>query len=72
MKKKHLLIPLLMMFSVTGCVMYNGLEKEEAEHEHTYVAVEANRKPDHGPKDPIMIEREARVLELLAKEGYLK
>ena len=33
-------------------------------------AIEANRKPEHGPKDPIMIEREAKVLEILADEGF--
>ena len=47
MKKKHLLIPLLMMFSVTGCVMYNGLEKEEAEHEHTYAETYSFNETDH-------------------------
>lgn len=33
-------------------------------------AIEANMLPDHGPKDRNMIEREARVLELLIAEGY--
>ena len=33
-------------------------------------AVTANRRGDHGPKDPHMLEREARVLEMLAEEGY--
>lgn len=33
-------------------------------------AIAANRRPDHGPKSPVMIEREARVLELLRAEGY--
>lgn len=33
-------------------------------------AIAANRKPDHGPKSPIMIEREAKVLEILIEEGY--
>lgn len=36
------------------------------------IAIETNMKPDHGPKDPIMIERETRVLKFLAEEGYLK
>ena len=35
-------------------------------------AIETNRKPDHGPKDPVMIEREAKVLEMLLEEGYFK
>lgn len=47
MKKKHLLIPLLMMFSVSGCVMYNGLQKEEAEHEHTYAETYSFNETDH-------------------------
>ena len=32
--------------------------------------IETNRKKDHGPKDQNMLEREARVLELLKEEGY--
>lgn len=36
------------------------------------IAVETNRNKNHGPKDQIMIEREARVLELLNEEGYFK
>lgn len=32
-------------------------------------AIYVNRERDHGPKDQIMLEREARVLELLLKEG---
>lgn len=47
MKKKHSLIPLLMMFSVSGCVMYNGLPKEEAEHEHTYAETYSFNETDH-------------------------
>ena len=34
-------------------------------------AIRINRYTDHGPKDPIMLEREARVLEMLVSEGYL-
>ena len=40
----------------------------------TYVAPETaiavNRRHDHGPKDRQMLEREAKVLELLMAEGY--
>ncbi|MCD8117830.1 MAG: NUDIX domain-containing protein [Oscillospiraceae bacterium] len=32
-------------------------------------AIAANRSPGHGPKDPLMLEREARVLEILKEEG---
>ncbi len=34
-------------------------------------AIRANRRPDHGPKDSHMLEREAKVLELLQQEGRL-
>lgn len=63
---------------VVDGVFDQNLDEYEADENFTLefvdyrVAVQANRKPDHGPKDPIMIEREALVLELLAKEGYLK
>ena len=33
-------------------------------------AIETNRRADHGPKDPVMLEREARVLEMLIAEGF--
>ena len=52
------------------------LDDYEAEERFTFAfvdpetAIAANRKPDHGPKSPLMIEREARVLELLISEGY--
>lgn len=35
-------------------------------------AIHINRCIDHGPKDPIMLEREAKVLEVLMDEGILK
>ncbi len=35
-------------------------------------AIHVNRHRDHGPKDQTMLEREARVLECLMQEGYLK
>lgn len=34
-------------------------------------AIHTNRNADHGHKDPIMLEREAKVLEWLMKEGLL-
>lgn len=33
-------------------------------------AIHINRTVSHGPKDQMMLEREARVLELLKQEGY--
>lgn len=34
-------------------------------------AIHTNRYMDHGPKDQIMLEREAKVLELLMQEGII-
>ena len=34
-------------------------------------AILSNRAKDHGPKDPVMLEREARVLEMLLSEGLI-
>lgn len=42
------------------------LEFVSAEH-----AIDVNRNHEHGPKNKRMLEREARVLEMLIKEGYL-
>ena len=36
MKKKHLIFPICLMMSLSGCVMYNGLPPEDASCEHTY------------------------------------
>ena len=55
---------------VADTVEMQNLDDYEAEEQFTpeYVdpktAIEINRKPDHGPKDPVMLEREARVLEM--------
>lgn len=52
----------------------DGYEAEEQftlEHVDPKTAIETNRRPDHGPKDPVMLEREARVLEMLIAEGLL-
>ena len=52
------------------------LDDYEEEEKFTLVYVEpdkaihVNRSVNHGPKDQIMIEREAKVLELLKEEGY--
>lgn len=34
-------------------------------------AILSNRTKDHGPKDPVMLEREARVLEILLSDGLI-
>ena len=65
-------------WDVVDGVFEQDLDQYEADESFTLeyvnydVVLKANRKPDHGPKDPIMIEREAMVIELLVKEGYLK
>lgn len=35
-------------------------------------AILSNRTKDHGPKDPVMLEREVRVLEMLISEGMIE
>lgn len=47
---------------------YEADERFTLEWTDPQTAIKANRKPDHGPKSRLMIEREAKVLELLVKE----
>ncbi|MCI8622975.1 MAG: NUDIX domain-containing protein [Provencibacterium sp.] len=49
---------------------YEADEKFTLEYVEPDRAILVNRDVNHGPADPIMLEREARVLELLKKEGY--
>ena len=62
--------------AVKDTVVLQKLDDYEAEERFTLefvkpeTAIEINRFRSHGPKDPIMTEREARVLELLISEGY--
>lgn len=52
----------------------DGYEAEEhftLEFVDPTAAIATNRYSGHGPKDPVMCEREARVLELLIQEGHL-
>ena len=56
----------------------SGQDLDEYEQEEHFTpvwidpeaALTANSKPDHGPKDPVMIDRETRVLKMLIDEGY--
>ena len=48
---------------------YEAEERFTLEYIDPKTAIETNRRPDHGPKDPVMLEREARVLEMLIAEG---
>jgi 8-oxo-dGTP pyrophosphatase MutT (NUDIX family) len=57
-------------------VLPQRLDAYEAEERFTmafidpHLAITVNREQPHGPKDQIMLEREARVLEMLLDEGY--
>ncbi len=48
---------------------YEAEERFTLEYIDPKTAIEANRRAGHGPKDPVMLEREARVLEMLIAEG---
>ena len=50
---------------------YEARENFTLEFTEAEKAINTNRYKDHGPKSRDMIEREAKVLELLIKEGYL-
>ena len=51
---------------------YENFEKFTLELVEPKLAIKANRNSDHGPKNKDMIEREAKVLEMLINEGYFK
>ena len=50
---------------------YESDEHFTLEYVMPETAIFSNRTKDHGPKDPVMLEREARVLEMLVSEGFL-
>ena len=50
---------------------YESDEHFTLEHVKPETAILCNRNKDHGPKDPVMLEREARVLEMLLSEGLI-
>ncbi|WP_461811316.1 NUDIX hydrolase [Faecalimonas sp.] len=52
--------------------VYEAEESFTLEFIDPYLAINANRCKDHGPKNQTMIEREALVLEKLIEEGYFK
>ena len=47
MKKKLAILPLCLMFTLGGCVMYNGLPPEEAEHQHEYAETYSFDEKEH-------------------------
>lgn len=51
---------------------YEEEERFTLEFVSPKLAIDVNRSRDHGPKDQIMLEREAKVLEWLMKEGYFR
>jgi len=50
---------------------YEAEERFTLEYVDPLYAIRINREVDHGPKDQIMLEREARVLELMMQEGIV-
>ena len=51
---------------------YEAEERFTLEFVRPEDAIRTNRAGGHGPKDRIMLEREARVLEMLMQEGYFR
>lgn len=51
---------------------YEEEEKFTLEYVEPDKAIHVNRSVNHGPTDQNMIEREAKVLEILKEEGYFK
>ena len=49
---------------------YEDFEQFTLEFVDPKEAIQTNRQKNHGPKDVHMIEREAKVLEMLLEEGY--
>ena len=64
--------------SVNDVPCAQHLDDYEAEEQFTLEfiepekAIQVNRYGEHGPKDRFMLEREARVLEILIREGYFR
>lgn len=50
---------------------YEAEERFTLEYVDPTHAIRINREEDHGPKDQIMLEREAKVLEQLMQEGMI-
>lgn len=50
---------------------YEAEERFTLEYVDPVHAIHINREVDHGPKDRIMLEREARVLEMMMQEGIV-
>ena len=51
---------------------YESSERFTLEYVEPEQAIRVNRTKDHGPKEPLMIERECRVLEMLMGEGLFE
>ncbi|NWO20643.1 NUDIX domain-containing protein [Oribacterium sp. oral taxon 102] len=51
---------------------YESDESFTLEYVMPETAILCNRTKDHGPKDPVMLEREARVLEMILSEGLIE
>ncbi len=51
---------------------YESEEHFTLEYVKPETAILSNRTKDHGPKDTVMLEREARVLEMLLSDGLIE
>ena len=51
---------------------YEAEERFTLEYVYPTHAIRINREVDHGPKDQIMLEREARVLEMMIQAGIFQ
>lgn len=51
---------------------YEAEERFTLEYIDPQTGIETNRRAGHGPKDSVMLEREARVLEMLMTEGFFR
>ena len=50
---------------------YEAEERFTLEYVNPICAIRINREVDHGPTDQIMLEREAKVLEMMIQEGIV-
>ena len=47
MKNRHIILPLVLLFTLGGCIKYNGLPPEEAEHQHEYAETYSFDEKEH-------------------------
>ncbi|MCR5309513.1 MAG: hypothetical protein K6E21_05340, partial [Bacilli bacterium] len=47
MKKRNIILPLCLLFTLGGCIKYNGLPPEEVEHQHEYASTYSFDEKEH-------------------------